>query len=292
MEEKNTVVEGDEAVLDKELEETLSTIKNNAGNVPPASATAKTEDTPSTEPTGDAPKADEAKADEYEFRIPNKGKLESDEAYEKRVELLDLVKRRKLAKSPEQRQELTEQINTTKGQLKAIGSGEKIISQNNSAETPEKPKEEDPDVKADRERLKQLGGATRDDVLEILKEERTFADTKNTLDTFISRHQEFKDADVREVFFDFVDSNFNWQGKNGKDLMTVLELARESMFKPSESIQERVLKGANVQEKVNAMQFPGGTIAKQDYSPEMRNSINELVATGMSEAKAIELLSE
>ena len=74
--------------------------------------------------------------------------------------------------------------------------------------------------------------------------------------------------------------------------MTVLELARENMFKPSESIQDRVLKGANVQEKVNAMQFPGGTVAKSDYSPEMRKSIDELKATGMTEEKAIELLTE
>ena len=41
-----------------------------------------------------------------------------------------------------------------------------------------------------------------------------------------------------------------------------------------------------------AATFPGGTIAKTNYSPEMANSIKELVATGMSEEKAIELLSE
>jgi hypothetical protein len=64
------------------------------------------------------------------------------------------------------------------------------------------------------------------------------------------------------------------------------------MFKPSESIQERVLKGANVQEKVNAMQFPGGTIAKSEYTPDVRKSIDELVATGLSEEKAIELISD
>ena len=74
--------------------------------------------------------------------------------------------------------------------------------------------------------------------------------------------------------------------------MTVLELAREAMFKPSETIQERVLKGADVQQKINAMQFPGGSIAKGDFSPEMRKSIDELKSTGMSEEKAIELLSD
>jgi len=117
-------------------------------------------------------------------------------------------------------------------------------------------------------------------------------DVKNTLDKFVERHTELGDEDTREVFFDFVDSNYNWQNKGGKELMTVLELARESMFKPSETIQERVLKAANVQEKVNAMQFPGGTVAKTDFSPEMRKDLDELIATGMPEEKAIELLSD
>ena len=40
------------------------------------------------------------------------------------------------------------------------------------------------------------------------------------------------------------------------------------------------------------MQFPGGTIAKGDFSPEVRQSIEELKATGMSEEKAIELLTD
>jgi len=151
---------------------------------------------------------------------------------------------------------------------------------------------EDEALKADRERLKQLGGATKEDIAEVIQQERIAGEVKSTLEKFVERHSELSDADTREVFFDFVDENYNWQNKSGKELMTVLELARESMFRPSETIQERVLKGANVQEKVNAMQFPGGTIAKQERSPEMQNSIKELVATGMSEEKAIELLSD
>ncbi len=115
---------------------------------------------------------------------------------------------------------------------------------------------------------------------------------KNTLESFVSRHPELKDADVREVFFDFVDSNYNWSGKTGKDLMTVLELARENMFKPSETIQERVLKGANVQEKVNAMQFPGGTNIRTGHSPEKQKALDELKGTGISESMALELLEE
>ena len=48
----------------------------------------------------------------------------------------------------------------------------------------------------------------------------------------------------------------------------------------------------DVKEKINAMQFPGGSIAKTDYSPEIRKSIEEMKASGISEEKAIELLSD
>ena len=285
---ENVAVGNDESVLDQELEATLSSIK--AGNEPAATAEVKPEVSQETkaEQNGDAPKEGE---ESYEFRVPNKGKFESDESYEKRVELLDLVKRRKLATTPEQKQNLTEQIQSVRGKLKTDSGIEKIINPLNSAESPVK-EEEPADIVADRERLKQLGGATKEDITEILHQERVAVETKNTLDTFVGRHPELKDADVREVFFDFVDSNYNWNGKTGKDLMTVLELARENMFKPSETIQERVLKGANVQEKVNAMQFPGGTVARQERSPEVQKSIDELKATGMSEEKALELISD
>ncbi len=294
-ENKEVIVENDEAALDKELAETISAV--NAGKELEQKAPVKTEDTSeetktdaTAEQASTAP-GDEKKEEGYAFRIPNKGRFESDESYEKRIELLDLVKKRKLANSPEQHQNLSEQIRATKGQLKNLNGVDKVISPLNTVDSVVQP-EEDEAIKADRERLKQLGGATKEDITEIIRQERIAADTKSTLEKFVERHPELKDADVREVFFDFVDSNYNWNGKTGKELMTVLELAQESMFKPSESIQERVLKGANVQEKINAMQFPGGTVAKSDYSPEMRKSINELVATGMSESKAAELLSE
>lgn len=296
MEPKNEeVIVDDEAALDKELEASLSTIKAGNAPVPPAPVSpevkpGETPVVPKEEPASPAPTV-EVKEESYEFRIPNKGKFESDESYEKRVELLDLVKRRKSATTPEQKQELSNKIQTTKNQLKTINGSDKITNPPNPVEGTVKT-EEDEATKADRERLKQLGGATKEDIAEIIQQERIASDTKSTLEKFVERHPELKDADVREVFFDFVDSNYVWNGKTGKDLMTVLELARENMFKPSETIQERVLKGANVQEKVNAMQFPGGTIAKTGYSPEMKKSIDELVATGMSEEKALELLSD
>lgn len=294
MEEKKdeAVVENEDAALDKELAETLDTIK--AGKVLPPKAVVepeiKAEEKPAETKEEEPSTPPKEKLDE--FRIPNKGKFESDESYEKRIELLDLVKRKKAAKTDEQRQALSDQIKTTKSQMKNLNGSDKITNPlQGTVKTEEKP-EEDETIKADKERLKQLGGATKEDIEQILKNERFATEVKSTLEKFVDRHPELKDEDTREVFFDFVDSNYNYQNKSGKELMTVLELARENMFKPSETIQERVLKGANVQEKVNAMQFPGGTISKAAYSPEMRKSIDELTATGMSEAKALELLSD
>ena len=258
--------------------------------------TPKQPETPEPEEPGTPPVDEGSKkaADEFKLPIPSKNKFESDEVYEKRAELMDLVRRRKNAVSDTQREQLSDQIKAGKQELAVLAGKDKItnpLNQKSGVEA-EKKIEEDEATKADRERLKQLGGATKEDIQAIVQQERLAVEVKSTLEKFVDRHTELKDADTREVFFDFVDNNYNWQNKSGKELMTVLELARESMFKPSETITERVLKGANVQEKVNAMQFPGGTIAKQDYSPEMKNSISELVATGMSEEKAAELLSD
>jgi hypothetical protein len=235
---------------------------------------------------------------EYEFVLPKqsdkpnvRGKFESDESYEKRVELYDLIAKRKFAKTDEQKQLISGNITKARNELHDINNPEKFTNPLNQVAVEPKV-EEDEMLTADKERLRELGGMTKDDFQEVLKQERQAGEVRNTLDKFVDRHSELKDDDVREVFFDFVESNYNWQNKSGKDLMTVLELARESMFKPSESIQDRVLKGANVQEKVNAMQFPGGTIAKTALSPDMQKSIDELTATGMSEQKALELLSD
>ena len=292
----------DETELDKALEESISSVQAGKELVPPiedkaeAKVEEKTEETPAkatTEETSTPP--EEQKQTEYEFRVPNKGKFESDESYEKRIELLDLVKRKKLAKTEEQRESLSAEIKIAKSQMKTLNGTDRFtnpLNQKSEEEIETPTEEEDETLKADKERLKQLGGATKEDIEAIIQKERLATEVKTTLDNFVDRHAELKDEDTREVFFDFVDSNYNWQNKSGKELMTVLELARENMFKPSETIQERVLKGANVQEKVNAMQFPGGTIAKTDYSPEMRKSIDEMVATGMSEQKAVELLSD
>ena len=288
----------DESILDKELEDAINSVKAGKELTPEKKEEVKVEEkkeetpeTPVPGDTSDSPVVEPEKK-EYDYRIPNKGKFESDESFEKRIELMDLVKKRKLATTDEQKQQLTENIRAAKGQLKNLNGADKLINPLNQKSEVVPKEDEDPALKADRERLKELGGATKEDIEQIIQKQQLANEVKSTLDNFIGRHDEFKDEDVREVFFDFVDSNYNWQNKSGKSLMTVLELARESMFKPSETIQERVLKGADVQNKVNAMQFPGGTVAKTDYSPEMQKSIDEMVATGMSEAKAIELLSD
>lgn len=291
----------DEAELDASLKASIESVR--AGNelaATPNKPETKVEEKPG-EPAAPAPETKvedpskppvaENKEEDYEFRIPNKGKFESDESYELRIQLLDQVKRRKAAVTPEAKAALSEEISKTKGQLKNLNGTDKSI--NNLNKTVDEPKvDEDPALVADRERLKQLGGVTKEDIAEMARQERIALDTKSTLDTFVERTTELKDADVREVFFDFVDANYNWQGKTGKELMTILELARENMFKPSETIQERVLKGANVAEKVNAMQFPGSTGNKVEISAEKRKDVEELKATGMSEEKALELLAD
>lgn len=290
----NEIVVDDESALDAELAESFAAVKAGKELAAPE-AEVKTETPNPTDVKVEDPSTPPAPEDKYEFRVPNKGKFESDETYEKRIELLDLVKRRKLATTEEQKQIISDQIKTTKNQIKTLNGADRFINPLDKGEDKTEVKEDvvDEALKADQERLKQLGGVTKEDMQAMIQQERQAAEVKSTLDSFIGKHPELSDADVREVFFDFVDSNYNWQNKGGKDLMTVLELARESMFKPSETIQERVLAGANVQEKVNAMQFPGGTvITKPAMSSEVKKSVDELVATGMSEEKALQLISD
>jgi len=294
-----TPIVEDESELDKAIEDSVNSVR--AGNkMEETPATPKEEDTTIKKEDAPAPKeedpseplnTDKKKDEGYEFRIPNKGKFESDESFELRIQLLDQVKRRKAATTPEAKEALSNEISTTKGQLKTLNSVDKTINNLNKVADEIKP-DEDPAIVADRERLKELGGATKDDVIEMVRQERLALETKSTLDKFIERTPEMKDADVREVFFDFVDANYNWQDKTGKELMTVLELAKENMFKPSETIQERVIIGADVQQKINAMDFSGSTGAKVELSADMRQSIDELKATCMSEEKALELLQD
>lgn len=300
----------EEAALDAEIEKSVAAV--NAGETLKADAEGQTgatgssddsgsEQNGATGPTGETGESGEGDGNSQsaenkgtEFRVPNKGKFESDEAYEKRVELFDLVKRRKAATTPEAKQKLTEDISEAKKELKLLGENSKTYSQNGEGGD-KNDSTVDPTVLADQERAKALGLASKEDVKQFVQQERFDAQVKSDLGNFVERHKDqLADSDVREVFFDFVDQNYIWAGKSGKDLTTTLELAYEAMFKPTESITERMIKGAGVQEKVNAMQFPGstgGNSAGNSFTPEQKQSIAEMKATGMSEEKAIELIS-
>lgn len=313
MSDEHVNAAGDEAALDAELESSLNDIRAGqaaetapTGQTGEAGATGQTGETSieETDPTGATGSAGEAPTGETsatgatgeaEIRIPNKGQFESDEAYEKRIELFDLAKRRRAATTPEAKAALAAEISKAKGDLKALGGAARFTkTKTDGAPTGATGSidEADPILAADQERLRQLGGATKEDIQALLDQDRHDTAVRTDLQKFVDRHTEFKDEDMREVFFDFVDNNYVWQGKSGKELMATLEMAYENMFRPAETVQARVLKAAGVAEKVGVMQFPGGTGAKTSYSPEMQKSIDELKATGMSEEKAVELLSD
>lgn len=281
----------DESVLDQELEASLNALK----------AETLVEEVKPTETPEDptSPDSDEGKPSEIEteteavpkteenkeFKPPVKGKFESEESFQKRIELANLVKQRKEARTAEDKDSIQKDIQNIRKDLSKLNS--KNI--NNSLNPDEVP----PKTLNELDQDEPEATVTIGEVERMLEEREFERSVKSTIQTFIERHETLKnDEDQREVFFDFVESDFNWQGKTGADLLRVLEMARETMFKPSESIQDRVLKSANVAEKVNAMQFPGGTITKPGLTPTQQKSVDEMVATGMSADKALELIME
>lgn len=298
--------DADEAALDAELASSMEALKagqtleaapsGQTGATGPTGPTGESAPTGATGSTGEAPtgetSATGATGSEEEFRLPTQGKFESDEAYEKRVELFDLVQRRRAATTPEAKAALSAKIKEAKGALsiadRFIQPKPEVAPTGATGGTGEA----DAEFRADQERLKALGGATKEDIAAVIAETQFAAEVRSDLKAFVGKHATLKDDDVRDVFLDFVDANYVWQGKSGKDLTATLEMAYENMFRPSESVSDRVLKAADVAGKVNAMQFPGGTGKQTTHTPEMQKSIDELKATGMSEEKALELLSE
>lgn len=307
-EENQNIPDQDEAALDAELAASIEQVKagqtiapqaqSQTGETAPIGPTGEVAPTGEAGPTGGTGTAGEGTGDlqptgatgEDQFRVPQQGKYETDEAFEKRVELFDLVQRRRAAPTLEAKAKLSEDIKKAKGDLRQLGNSVSPIIQQKVDGSPTG--EVDPALAADQARLRQVGGATKEEVAEIIHQERVAQEIKSDIQKFVDSNPSLKDEDVREVFFDFVESNYAWEGKSGKDLRVILSMAHDAMFRPSDTIQERVLKAANVAEKVNAMQFPGGTGAQMTFSPEMKASIDELKATGMSEEKAIQLLSE
>lgn len=307
-EKGQTGAAADEAELDAALDSAIASVRagetlatgatGQTGETGPTGATGEPAPTGDTGSTGEAPTGEASatgETGEAEFRLPNKGKFESDEAYEKRVELFDLVKQRRAATTPEAKAALSDKIKAAKGELKTLGSSERFTpprGESGATGATGATGEVDPDLAADKERLKALGGATKEDIEAVLAQRDHDAAVRSDLTTFVGKHAELKDEDVREVFFDFVEENYAWQGKSGKALAATLEMAYENMFRPAESVQDRVLKAAGVDRKVGVMQFPGGTGGKTALSPELQKSVDDLKATGMTEEKALELLSE
>ena len=297
----------DETELDASLESDLAKLRNEEPLAPVAEVKAEipvvAEVKPEAkievkvEPPVPAPvAADPAapilpKVDDKEFKTPPKGPIESEETYQVRVELFKLIDARNKAKTPEEKAALTSKIAGTRQEMRAIGAKEDIKNPNGDVPVLKKTEEEvkaEAKIETDKAYLKKIGAVTQED----LAAERFNSSVENTLKSFVDRHPEFQNQDTRDVFFDFVESNYAWKEKTGAPLMTVLELAREAMYKPSETLQERVLEGARVNEKINAMQFPGGTVVKAALTPAQQQSVDELKATGMSEAKALALISE
>lgn len=298
-------VADDESALDASINDTISQIKAEhpvaanppkpAETVPDAAAKAKvSEIAPSAEqPTAEVvpPKKDgsnEEPASAYEFRDPVKGKSESDESFQLRVQLSDLVKAKKAANTDVEKENLQAQIKELREVVfpNAISKNQSRTQPfiNNGGASPDnvQPAKADPNAKS----------LTEAEVTNLINKREYDSSVKSTLDSFIESSPELQDSDVREVYFNLIDANYNWQGKTGKELRTVLDLAKRAMFPPSETIQEAVIKGAKVQEKVNAMQFPGGSIVKPGLTPGQQKDVDDMVATGMSEAKARALIFE
>lgn len=283
-----------EAVRAGETIETAPTSETGTATTGEAGPTGATGPTGETQ-TGESQTGATGEAD---IRIPNKGEWETDEAYEKRIELFDLVKRKQAATTPEAKAALSADIKRVKGELKTVSSiAERFTQPRTEGATGETGAsgatgEIDPTLESDRERLRQLGVPTREELKAELQQERHDAAVENDLKNFVGGHKELQDPDVREVFLDFVEENYNWQGKSGSQLNTVLAMAYETMFRPAETLTERVLKGADAQAKANAMQFPGGTGNSSTRTPAQQRDLDELMATGMPEDKALELISD
>lgn len=318
MDNDPNVSANDEAALDAEILANINDIRANkgiatipttaapaaapapdegTGTTPPAPAPAIVK-TPEQTPPAPAPAAPATAqpapidANDKPIVVPAKDKFESEEAFNKRKELAELAQARRDAKTPEEKTALKTKMENVRREYGNLNSIDRTATTSPNGETVT-PAPEDPVLAADKARLKALGGMTREDFQEEMHQARHEENVRGTLNSFVDRHPELQDPDTRDVFFDFVDSTYVWKDKSGKELMTVLELARESMFKPSETVQERVIKAAGVQEKVNAMQFPGGTVVTPGLDPAKKQSIAELMTVpGMTEEKALELISD
>lgn len=303
---ENTEVTDNESELDASINSTIDKIKaeNHEAANPPQPANESDAKNVSEQATGqksdsanaEASPAQEAPSEEgvqpenqaFEFKDPVKGKFESEESFQMRVQLAGLIKQKKLAKTDKEKSDLQGQIKGLRDDMSALlrGGVPKSPSFNNNGSASSS------DDTSQQETDSNTRPMTQAEVDAMLNRRDYDRSVRETLDSFISSSPELKDPDIQQVYFDFIDANYQWQGKTGKDLRTVLDLAKQAMFRPNETVQEAALKGAKVQEKINAMQFPGGSIARAGLTPDQQKDVDDMVAAGIPESKARALILE
>lgn len=284
------ITEDEDQALDDSINGDIAKIRAENGVETKTPTAEKSAETPSAEAV-ETPKPEDTQANEDHTETidftqpPNRGKTETDESYTMRLHLFDLVRQKKAAGTQVEKDAISTQMDSIRTEIRELArqNNKSSLSDTNNDATPESDTQKPPESPAD----------TRATVQEIIAEERRASDIRSVADNFFSKHAVFKDVDAKAVFMDFFDQNYKIDGKTPAQIAQTLELAQQAMFRPNESVQERVLKGAGVQEKVNAMQFPGGSIVRENITPEQQKSIDEIVATGkMSVEKARELILE
>src|SRR5665213_83162 len=173
----------DETEFDKSLESDLAALRNEQPLTPPAEV--KTE-TPIVTPAKvevpveikvespvPAPVAAESasvvppKVEDSTFRVPVKGPSESEETYQVRVELFKLIDARTKAKTPEEKQALTQKIGETRQEMRTIGAKEGIKNPNGDVPVLQKSEEDikaEAKIETDKAYLKKIGAVTQEDL--------------------------------------------------------------------------------------------------------------------------------
>lgn len=227
--------------------------------------------------TGNAPNTDAKDL----IRFPEKGKFETDDSYNVRLQIAEMIKKRESAESTSEKDAIQAELRKFRDEFGHL------ITNNRSQSSIR----DDAPADVQPQKGNQTAIEDIDSVIEKkLMERQIWMDNKSAIDTFFDSTPELQDPVTRQVFIDFFDANYKIEGKSPKEVTQTLNLAKQAVFRPAETVQERVLKGAEVQDKVNAMQFPGGTIVKTGLTPDQQQSIDEMVATGMSEDRARALI--
>jgi hypothetical protein len=297
MEENIDVIIEDDAAFDAALDQQITQMaEQNGAAKPPETVKPTSPDTQvPSEPSTVTPSAEEVpqvKQDEaqtqpepYEFKAPIKGQFESEESFAMRQQLALLIANKKASNNPQEQDVIQNQIKEIRNDLRNLKPDIINKPSNNNDGTPSnvQPEEGDQTVQTPQDIAKQ--------VLETIQTQQYNESMTKEVNSFLNKYPEFKDQEVRDTFIEFFDDNYKLEGKTPEQCKMVLELARQAMFRPEETVQERVLKAAGVQNQVNAMQFPGGTVVKQALPKEQQDSIDEMVKAGISEERAKELIS-